>query len=256
MRKLLLVVCLVVMVLSGYDVAFAEEQQELIVSAAASLTNAMEEIGKVFEETTSISVTFNFASSGALFQQLAQGAPADVYASANQKFMNQAEEQQLILSEARHDFAENALVLAMPADAQPPVKGVEDLTTDEIQHIAIGDPASVPAGQYAKEALEGYAVWDQIVDKLVLGSTVRQVLDYLRRGEVEAGIVFSTDAALEKDTVTVVEELEHHALIRYPIAVTAATDKQEAALRFVEFVLSDPGQDILHQFGFTSVTAE
>ncbi len=253
MRRLVLFVCVALMVASGNSFGFAAEQQELIVSAAASLTNALTEIGKAFEETEQINIVFNFASSGELLKQMEQGAPVDVFASANLKFMDDAETKKLIDPATRKNFAQNSLVLIIPADLKMPIQAVEDVAAAEIQRIAIGDPASVPVGQYAKESLEGYGVWEKVVDRFVYGNTVRQVLDYVRRGEVDAGIVFSTDAALEKETVTVVATLEHHAQIVYPIAVTTLTEKKEVATRFVEFVASEKGQEILRQFGFARV---
>lgn len=254
MRKFFMVVSIVVSTLfCGMHGVSAEERQEIIVSAAASLTNAMEAIGNAFEEMSGIHITLNFASSGVLFKQLEQGAPADVYASANQTFMNQAEEKGLIAADTRHDFAKNSLVLATPSDVDMAVTSVQDLVKPEVERIAMGDPAIVPAGQYAQESLEGYGVWDKLTDRVIYGNSVRQVLDYLRRGEVDAGIVFSTDAALEKETVRVVAGLGHHAQILYPIAVTSEAQEHEHAVQFVEFVLSADGQAILQQFGFKPV---
>ena len=232
----------------------ATQEQKIIVSAAASLTNALTEIGNAFEQAEpSVKVTFNFASSGALLQQMAQGAPVDVFISANQKFMDDAQAKQLILQETRKNFAGNAMVLITPSKATVEVKTVKDLGKPEIQRIAIGDPESVPAGQYAKEAFEGYQAWDKIREKLVYGSDVRQVLNYVSRGEVEAGVVFATDALLQKDAVSVVMTLEHHALVVYPLAIAASTTNKDAATRFTEFVMGEKGQEILRQFGFTQV---
>jgi len=253
MWKRIVLMCLAVMLISGNSLGFAAEQQELIVSAAASLTNALTEIGTAFEEATQVKIVFNFASSGELLKQMEQGAPVDVFASANLKFMNDAETKKLIDPATRKNFAQNALVLIIPAESNTPIKTVEDVAAAEVQRIAIGDPASVPAGQYAKESLEGYGVWQKVVDRFVYGNTVRQVLDYVRRGEVDAGIVFATDAALEKDAVKTVATLEHHAQVVYPIAVTTLTEKKEAAAQFVEFVVSEKGQAILSKYGFVSM---
>ncbi len=253
MRRLVLFVCVALMVVSGNSFGFAAEQHELIVSAAASLTNALTEIGKAFEETESINIVFNFASSGELLKQMEQGAPVDVFASANLKFMDDAATKKLIDPATRQNFTQNSLVLAVPANTNISINAIGDLAAADVQRIAIGDPASVPAGQYAKESLEGYGVWKNVVDRLVYGNTVRQVLDYLRRGEVDAGIVFSTDAALEKETVNVVMELELKTPVLYPIAVTTLTEHKEAAARFVEFVISEKGQEILGKFGFVSM---
>ena len=253
MRKCIVVICLVVMAICETSFGFAAEQQELIVSAAASLTNALTEIGTAFEEAEEVKIVFNFAASGELLKQMEQGAPVDVFASANLKFMDDAEAKKLIDPATRKNFAQNSLVLIIPADSKTPIKTVEDVAAAEVQRIAIGDPASVPAGQYAKESLEGYGVWEKVVERFVYGNSVRQVLDYVRRSEVEAGIVFSTDAALEKETVKTVATLDHHAQILYPIAVTTLTEKKDAAARFVEFVVGDAGKAILEKYGFVPV---
>ena len=253
MRKCIVVICLVVMAICETSFGFAAEQQELIVSAAASLTNALTEIGNVFEEAEQINIVFNFASSGELLKQMEQGAPVDVFASANLKFMDDAEAKKLIDPATRKNFAQNLLVLIIPAESKTPINALEDVAAAEVQRIAIGDPSSVPAGQYAKQSFEGYGIWEKVVDRLVYGNTVRQVLDYVRRGEVEAGIVFATDAALEKDAVKTVATLEHHAPVIYPIAVTTLTEKQEAAAQFVEFVVGDTGKAILEKYGFVPV---
>ena len=214
----------------------------------------MTDIGKAFEQAEpSVTVTFNFASSGELLQQMIQGAPVDVFISANQKFMDDAQAQQLIIEATRKNFAGNSLVLIIPSDANTSITTVEDLIRTDIQRVAIGDPASVPAGQYAKDAFEGYQIWEKMGGKLIFGSNVRQVLDYVRRGEVDAGVVFLTDAAIETEKVRVVMPLEHHAPILYPLAVTTLTNNADAATRFVEFVRSEKGQAILRQFGFQPV---
>ena len=225
--------------------------QELIVSAAASLTNAMKEVSAQFEKThPGDKILCNFAASGSLLQQMAKGAPVDVFAAADQKTMNQAQEKKLIVPDTRKNFVSNRLVLIVPMDSKLTLSGLKDLTRPEVKRIGVGNPATVPAGRYAKQALEKAGLWDQLSPRFILAESVRQVLDYVRRGEVDAGLVYSTDAAIAKGKVKVVQTVTEHAPILYPIAVTVSTDKKTLAQSFVDFVLSPPAQEIFHRFGF------
>jgi len=226
-------------------------EQELIVSAAASLTNAFQEIaGKFAAANPGTKVIPNFAASGALLQQMEKGAPVDVFASADQKTMNQAQERRLVFPETRKNFVSNGLVLILPVGSKAPVQSPQDLLAKEVTRVSLGNPETVPAGRYAREALENEGLWEKLGPKLIPGDHVRQVLDYVARGEVDAGFVFATDAAQAKDKVRVVAVLQKHQPILYPIAVAAATGKKDLAQRFVDFVLSREGQEILSRYGF------
>jgi molybdate transport system substrate-binding protein len=242
-------VCVFVFPISLASVALAE--QELIVSAAASLTNAFGEIGKKFENANpGAKVVLNTAGSGALVQQIDKGAPVDVFASADQKTMDQAGEKNLILSETRRDFAGNELVLILPRGAGTIIRTLQDLTAGEIGKIALGNPETVPAGRYAQEVMINEGIWRDLNPKLILGDSVRQVLDYVSRGEVDAGFVFSTDAMMAKDKVTVALEAENHKPITYPISVVGSTRNRDLAWKFVDFVLSEEGREVLLNYGF------
>ncbi|MFZ0942603.1 MAG: molybdate ABC transporter substrate-binding protein [Syntrophobacteraceae bacterium] len=239
------------LMLSVCFVEAASAEQELIVSAAASLTNAFGEIGKKFEiANPGTKVVFNFGASGALLQQIDKGAPVDVFASADQKTMDQAAEKGLIISGARKDFVSNELVLIIPHGAGTPVKALQDLSAREIGKIAMGNPETVPAGRYAQEVLTNEGLWERLKPKLIFGESVRQVLDYVSRGEVDAGFVFATDAAVAKDHVIVALEAPKHKPITYPISVVGSTKNRDLAGRFVDFVLSGQGQEILFTYGF------
>jgi molybdate transport system substrate-binding protein len=239
------------LVLETFFSAAAVAQQELVVSAAASLTDAFKAAGKKFEAVNpGTRVVFNFASSGALLQQIDKGAPVDVFASADQKTMDQAVEKNLIISETRKDFVSNGLVLVVPKGSKLPIKGVKDLADSKVARIALGNPASVPAGRYTQEVLTSAGLWDTLQPKYIFAETVRQALDYLARGEVDAGFVFATDAAISKEKVQVAATAEDHRPIRYPVAVVAETKKKEPAQRFVNFLLAGDGQAVLSQFGF------
>lgn len=229
----------------------ARAQQELLVSAAGSLTNAFGEVGKQFEAANSgVKVIFNFAASGALLQQIDKGAPVDVFASADQKTMDQAKEKNLILAETRKDFVSNGLVLIVPKDSNLAIKGVKDLAGTKIARIAMGNPETVPAGRYTREVLTNAGLWEKLKPKLIYAENVRQALDYVSRGEVDAGFVFSTDAAVGKDKVRVAAVAEGHQPIRYPVVVVAGTEKRETAQRLIDFLLGTEGQTVLSRYGF------
>jgi molybdate transport system substrate-binding protein len=232
-------------------VVAASDEQELIVSAAASLTNAFREIGEKFESANpGTKVVFNFGASGALLQQIDKGAPVDVFASADQKTMDQAAAKGLIISGTRKDFVSNELVLIIPHGAKTPVKALQDLTTKEIGKVSLGNPETVPAGRYAQEVLTNEGLWEELKPRFIFGESVRQVLDYVSRGEVDAGFVFATDARVAKDHVSVAMETPKHKPITYPISVVGSTKNKDLARRFVDFVLSREGQEVLFTYGF------
>jgi molybdate transport system substrate-binding protein len=229
----------------------AAAEQELIISAAASLTNALKEVAGDFEKThPGARVIGNFAASGVLLQQMAQGAPVDVFAAADQKTMDRAEAKKLIIFGTRRNFVSNRLVLIVPREARLSLSSLSDLAGSEVQRVAVGNPVSVPVGRYAKEALEQAGLWDKVSPKFVLAESVRQVLDYVSRGEVDAGLVYATDAAIAKSKVKVIQTVTGHAPILYPVAVTAATGKKALAQSLVDFMASPPAQEIFLRFGF------
>jgi len=192
----------------------------------------------------------NFAASGALLSQMEKGAPVDVFASADQKTMDMAVDKKLIDTASRVNFAQNALVLAVPAGNTAKVSNVASLLAPAVKRVAIGNPDSVPVGRYTKAALTKSGDWTKLSSKLVMAESVRQVLDYLTRGEVEAGFVYATDAKKGGDKVLVTAEIPLEKPVSYPIAVlTASGDKKDAAA-FVKFVASPKGQEILAKYGF------
>lgn len=246
--KLLFVLWLGAMVLWG---APAYADQELTVSAAASLTNALPEIGQVFEKQhPGTKIIYNFAASGPLLQQIAQGAPVDVFASADQKTMNQAVDKGLIVVASRKNFVSNTLVLIAPEKFVLPLAALKDLAAPEVKRVALGNPETVPVGRYTREALTQAGLWETLSPKFIYGESVRQVLDYVGRGEVDAGFVFATDAAIAKGKVKTLAVVQGPQPIVYPAAIVAASGKQPLAQSFVDFVLSPPAQEIFSKFGF------
>lgn len=231
----------------------AESRQEITVSAAASLKNVFEDLGKLFEsQKKGVKVYFNFASSGELLKQIVGGAPVDVFASAAQREMDDLESKNLLVPGTRHPFAGNEIVLAQPAKTTVKMNRFEDLKKAEIKLIGIGNPASVPAGLYASETLQYMKVWDDVKGRLVFGESVRQVLDYISRGEVDAGMVFATDARTRPNDVRIIASAPagSHRAIVYPIAVVKGSKQEALAFEFTNFVRSEPGRKVLEKYGF------
>lgn len=224
---------------------------DVVVSAASSLTNAFKDIAQSYEaQHPGNKVLLNFGASGSLLQQMAKGAPADVFASADQETMDLAQKQGLVAASERRDFARNSLVVIVPGDSKLPMARLEDLTHVDVKRVAVGNPASVPVGRYTQHALETAGQWPAVQAKAISTQNVRQSLDYVARGEVDAGFVYGTDAAIMKDKVKVAFTVPLDVRISYPIAPTAASTQGEDARRFIAFVISPAGQVILQKYGF------
>ncbi|NVM79208.1 molybdate transport system substrate-binding protein [Duganella sp. SG902] len=224
---------------------------EITVSAAASLTNAFKEIGAAYETAhAGDKVQFNFAASDPLVQQIAKGAPVDVFASADQEAMDKADGLKLLAAGTRRNFASNSLVLIAPRGGKVSLRSLADVAQAGVARVTIGNPASVPVGRYTKAALEHARLWAAVEPRLILGGSVRQCLDYVARGEVDAGFVYATDAAVVKDKVIVVAAVPTATPVAYPIAVIAAGPQAAAGRQFAEYVQSPAGQAILARHGF------
>ncbi len=225
--------------------------QQVTVSAAASLAEAFKEIGVRFEAARpGVTLRFNFAASGVLVQQIVQGAPVDVFASADAESIERGVQQQVLDAATRRDFARNALVLIVPAQDAPAVSVLEDLRQPEVRRIAVGKPATVPVGRYAKQALDGAGLWGALEARLVFAENVRQVLDYVARGEADAGFVYRTDAAAAKDKVRVVLTVSGHAPVTYPAALVRDSRQPALARQFIDFLSASEAKAILSRYGF------
>lgn len=223
---------------------------QLTVSAAASLTDVLRGIGRLFEDRhPTVQVRFSFAASGALLQQIAQGAPVDVLVSADEETVERGIAQKLLAAGTRREVAANSLVLVTAKDSER-VRTLADLAGRTVQRIAIGKPATVPAGRYAQQALEKAGLWTALDARFVYADNVRQVLDYVSRGEVDAGIVYATDALLMRDRVRVAETVAGHAPIRYPAIVVADTRRLDMAVAFIDFLRSPTARDRFTVAGF------
>lgn len=239
---------------SGEATATAGQPTELVVSAAASLTDVMTEISELYKNITpNVTVKLNFGSSGALQEQIEQGAPADVYMSASKKSMTELEDGGFILEGTKVELLENKVVLVIPADKDEP-DSFEDI--DDAAKIAIGEPETVPAGEYAVDVLTYYKVLDTLeaADKLVYANDVRQVLNWVESGDADAGIVYSTDA-LTSDKVKVVATAsdESHKAIIYPAAVVRDSKNPDAAKAFVDFLSTPEVIRLFQASGFTTL---
>jgi molybdate transport system substrate-binding protein len=234
----------------AFSAAFASAG-EVTVSAAASLTDAFKEIARQYEAAhPNTTVALNFGASGALLQQIAKGAPVDVFASADQETMDSAAKQALLQPGERRDFVSNTLVVVVPKDSTIAISGLANMNQGAVKKVAIGAPASVPAGRYAKRALEKAGLWSVVEPKMISTQNVRQSLDYVARGEVDAAFVYATDAALFKERVKFAFTVPLDVRISYPMSLMAASANPKEAKQFMAFVLSPAGQVTLAKFGF------
>ncbi|WP_336764694.1 molybdate ABC transporter substrate-binding protein [Paenibacillus sp. USHLN196] len=230
-----------------------QETVDLTISAAASLTDAMKEIETNFETANpNIELNFNFGASGALQQQIEQGAPADIFVSAATKNMSALVDENLIASGDQKNLLQNSLVAIVPADGAHTVTSEADLTSDSIKTVAIGIPESVPAGTYAKEALTNAKLWDELKSKLVQGKDVRQVLQYVETGNADAGFVYKTDA-LTSDQVNIAFEVDknNYTPANYPVGIIEGTKHRTEADQFYAYLQTPEVLEIFAKYGFS-----
>lgn len=230
------------------------EETEILVAAAASLKNVFEDqLIPMFEKQyPGITVKGTYDSSGKLQTQIEEGLEADVFMSAAVKQMRTLDEEGLIASDTITDLLENRIVLIVPAGEKGSMAEFKDI--EKAASIALGDPDSVPAGQYAREALESLGIWDAIQDRVSFGTDVTQVLNQVAEASAEAGIVYATDAAATGDRVTVIGEAPEGSLtekVIYPVAVIKATAHEEAARCFVEFLKTEEAAQVFRSYGFS-----
>jgi len=236
-------------------IAASGEETEILVAAAASLKNAYEDkLIPMFEEANpGVTVKGTYDSSGKLQTQIEEGLDADVFMSAAKKQMIALDEEGMIASDTITDLLENKIVLIVPAGNEKKLEKFEDI--EKADSIALGDPASVPAGQYAQEALTNLGIWDKIQDKVSFGINVTEVLNQVAAASADAGIVYATDAASMADKVEVVAEAPEGSLSKkviYPVAVVKGTAHEEVAKEFVAFLQTDKAITVFEDYGFSS----
>lgn len=230
------------------------EPAEILVAAAASLKNAYEDelIPMFQEQNPGVTVVGTYDSSGKLQTQIEEGLEADVFMSAAPKQMNALDEEGLIESGTITDLLENKIVLIVPAGSESGLAGFEDI--EKAESIALGDPASVPVGQYSEEALTNLGIWDKIQDKVSFGTNVTEVLNQVAASSADAGIVYATDAYNMADQVKIVAEAPEGSLknkVLYPVAVVKNTEHETQARAFVEFLKTDEAMAVFEKYGFS-----
>ncbi|QJC50483.1 molybdate ABC transporter substrate-binding protein [Paenibacillus albicereus] len=229
------------------------ERVRLTVSAAASLTEALGEIETSFEAAhPTLELNFNFGASGTLQKQIEQGAPVDLFISASGKNMKALADAKLVDAAHSADLLANKLVLVVSRDSQLAPSSLDDLTDKAYSRIAVGIPESVPAGQYAKQALDNSGLWDALEDKLVQAKDVKAVLQMVETGNAEAGFVYETDAlGSDRATLALKAEPASYSPILYPAAVLAETKHPEEAAAFYEYLRSSEAMDVFLRYGFS-----
>lgn len=246
----------------GEEAPDAEKPEEneavtILMAAAASLEYSMKDelIPKFQEQYPWITVDGTYDSSGKLQTQIESGIDADLFFSAAEKQMNALTEASLIDGDSVKQLLENKIVLVVPADQKESYTKFEDVVNAET--IAIGDPESVPAGQYAQEALTSLGLWEQVSAKASLGTNVTEVLNWVSEGSADAGVVYATDAAAKKDTLAVIAEAPEGSLagkVIYPAGILTNSTKKEAAQLFLDFLGSDEASAVFEDYGFTPIT--
>ena len=224
---------------------------QLTISAAISLKDALEEIKPIYQTIhQDLEIIYNFSSSGSLQQQIEQGAPVDIFISAGNKQMDALESKKLLLVGTRQKLLTNQLVLVTPKNEKL-INKIQDLTQTNVEKIAMGEPHSVPAGQYTIEVLGYYQILDKIKSKIIYAKNVRQVLSYLETGNVNAGFVYLSDAKTSRE-IRLVEifSKNSHSPIVYPIAFLKSSKNPKIAKEFSQFLFSRSAKKVFNKFGF------
>ena len=231
------------------------EPVTLLVGSASSLQDALKELTPLFQSAhPGITVKYSFTAPGALQQQIERGAPIDVFISGASKQMDALQAKGLILPETRRSLVSNQLALVVPRSSSLVLTDFRQLTKNEVKRLAMGEPRSVPVGQYAEEVLRSLGIWEQLRPKLVLGNTARNVLATVESGNADAGIVFMTDAKISQRVRQVaVAPKDSHAPIVYPIGVVSTSREQKSAQAYVAFLSSPRARPVFSKYGFGMV---
>ena len=258
MKKLLIITTAVILTLSMFMMTGCggneedAEKPEVTVLAAASLTDALDEIIAEYEKDAEYVITPSYAGSGDLVQQIEGGAPCDIFVSASKSNMDQLEDGGYIDKETRKDLLGNTLTLVATIENKDDVT-MESLTSDEVGTIAVGEPETVPAGKYASQVFENKGITGELTDKIVYAKDVKAVLNYVETGDADCGFVYRTDALIMDDTkgaiIGDVDESLHDPIV-YPAAVMKDAPQAEYASDFYEFMQTDFAKDVFEKYGF------
>lgn len=250
-KRTALLLLIFFLLLTGCSQTNNESNNSLRISAAISLTDALAEIKEVYEKENDVSIIYTLAGSGTLARQIEQGAPVDLFISANVDWMDELEEQQLIQPDTREIVAKNNLVLIAHKDSSLSERSISELLRDSSLTIAIGNPDSVPVGKYTKEALISLNKWEELEDQFVFAKDVRQVLAYVETGNAELGFVYYSDTLQSNNTIVVseIDKINYEEIV-YPAAIVKDTKKEEAAKNFLTFLQSDKARAIFKKYGF------
>jgi len=222
---------------------------ELTVAAASDLTPVFEELGREFESATKTKVVFVFGSTGMLTRQIENGAPFDLFASASASYIDQLDQQGLIISDSKTIYARGRITLWTSNESPVRFQGIADLARPEIQRVAIANPDHAPYGLAAKQALQSAGVWDRVQPKLVYGDNIRQTLQYAQTGNVEVAIVALSLSIPSNGRWTLIPE-ELHQPIDQTLAIMKSTKNEPAGRAFITFLSSPQGKAIMKKYGF------
>ncbi|MFG6118709.1 molybdate ABC transporter substrate-binding protein [Thalassobacillus sp. B23F22_16] len=234
---------------SNSDTKEKQEPTEIKIAAASDLVLAFKEAGELFEEETGTKVTFSFGSTGQLAEQIRNGAPFDVFAAADVKFVDTLNDSGLIIPETQTTYAFGRIGITTLTDPSVSVQTLDDLLKPEVKKVAIANPEHAPYGLAAKQALENAGVWEQIEDKLIYGRNISDTLAYVESGNAEAGIVALSLYQEDKMEFEMIDD-ELHAPLEQSVAVLEQTDEEEAAKQFLDFIKGPKGQPIMERYGF------
>lgn len=227
-----------------------KQPASLVVGAAADLQFAFEEIDPLFERETGAKVEFTFGSSGNLARQIENGAPIDVFASADEAYVSELEAKRLILENTRRLYALGRLALIVNRAAGLELRRLEELLSSRVKHVSIANPDHAPYGRAARQALEKAGIWGQLQPKVVYGENVRQALQFVQTGNSEAGIVALSVASVPEVTYTLVDQSLYSPL-RQEMAAIRGTKQEATARQFISFVNGPQGAPIMKKYGFT-----